>query len=186
MKGSNFRKTITALAIALCFWSLLAQAADRETYHVKNLKVGDASVVVTAANGGLQNVATASTAAAVAEQGNFVIDDETVIATNNLFRINLATATVTNMGTIAATSSYRLVTPSDSLGGPQTNLVAEPGLGNAGAFLCIINAGPTNIVIADSATLLNTSGSTTLGADDTLTLYAVTTNKWIEVGQTDN
>lgn len=172
----SFLPLIIVLLVMVLAMALPVQAADRENFGVNNLRLG---------KGGPPN--------------SFITASGLVISNSNgrtqwlsgfgHTNWNYGAAsylTVNDQAAITPTASIMIVTPTNGFSSiTQTNTVAEPGVGGLGKNLWIINAGPTNILIADGATI-NMSGNATLGTDDILPLYGLTTNKWIQVSEEQN
>lgn len=90
-----------------------------------------------------------------------------------------ALGTVTNTQELGALSKYYTI----DAGGAVTCTVANASA--AGQEFKIINTGTNAITFADSGNLA-LSGDAVLGQYDTLSLYAVATNVWVEMAQQDN
>lgn len=97
-------------------------------------------------------------------------------------------------GPIATARAVGTVTNGQSLGGLAYMYTIDAGgavtcaVDNAvtqGRIFNIINTGAATITFADSGNL-KLSGDAVLGQYDTLSLYAVATNIWVEMGQQDN
>ena len=84
-------------------------------------------------------------------------------------------------GTFVVTSQVGIVTLYPSA----VNTATVQNAKSAGEIIHIINMAATNVVFADSGNL-ELSSAATLNQYDSLTLLAVATNTWIEIGQQDN
>jgi hypothetical protein len=129
---------------------------------------------------GTQTVTGSSTVSSVNATGNIKAAGFLVATPSSL--------TSTNRALLTFASSGVLLAPSDvNGGGPITNTIAAPGTSKVGAYVVVVNSGPTNVVISDVAGTANQSSDTTLGADDAVVLYAVSATKWVQVGaESDN
>ena len=96
-------------------------------------------------------------------------------------------ATVTNNQAVTLASRYVILT---GTGGANdtTNTITLANPGTQGIVRSIVvAAASTNLFLLDESDAnLDLSGNTVLDANDSITLFALTTTNWVEVGQANN
>ncbi len=165
---------------------VIAEKTSGAGVTVDGVLLKDGSVSGAGAFTTLSASGAATLAGALTAQKNVTLAD-----TNNIARTFLvsndykhvvtpnAIGAVTNEQVIAVVSTYYTISAAEAV----TNTIADASA--VGQLFTVINIGTDEITFADAGNL-KLSDDAVLGQYDTLTLYAVAVDAWVEIAQQDN